>query len=468
METAENTKKRGFYREVLYFGFPVALQNLLTSSLSFVDSMMISGYSELALGAVGMAAQWFALIGGCCWGIHGAGTMFFSQYWGARDRDGLRRTACVLFSGVLLVTLPAAVLGLLFPGLLMRIYTNDAQVIAIGQSYLRITAVSCVFTTLSLGCSGLLRSTGNAKLPLYASIVSLCVNTFLNWTLIYGRLGMPRLGADGAAIATLVSAALNLAVLLAVSAFRRNILYDTLKKLVRPARDFVREYYRKATPIILNEGLYAVAALLVNMVFGRQGGHNLSALSLFRTIEGLVSAFYIGFVNATSVIIGNAIGAGRIEDGVRASRKLTLLTVLTTITVTAALYLARVPLVGLFGVGEEVRQAAYGLLLVMMLLMPVRFCNWILIGVYRAGGETMMGFYFEIAGIWLLSVPLVALGGLVWKLSFPLVFALSYSEDVAKLGVQLWYMFSNRWIKPVTEAGREGLAGWKAAQKSGT
>ena len=458
----ETTQKRGFYREVLYFGFPVALQNLLTSSLSFVDSLMISGYSEIALGAVGMAAQWFALIGGCCWGIHGAGTMFFAQYWGARDREGLRRTAWVLFSGVLLVTLPAAVFGLAFPGLIMRMYTNDPQVIAIGQGYLRIAAVSCVFTTLSLGCSGLLRSTGDAKLPLYASIASLFTNTLLNWVLIYGKLGLPAMGADGAALATLISAFLNLAVLLIISARRRSIMYETLVKLVRPGAEFIREYYRKATPIILNEGLYALAALLVNMVFGRQGGHNVSALSLFRTIEGLVNAFYIGFVNATSVIIGNAIGAGRIEDGIRASRKLTLMTVLTTIVVTVSVYLARVPLVSLFGVGEEVRQAAYGLLLVMMLCMPVRFCNWILVGVYRAGGESKMGFYFEIIAIWLLSVPLVSLGGLVWKLSFPIVFALSYSEDFAKLGVQLWYMLSNRWIKPVTEEGRRGLAEYKA------
>ena len=458
----ETTQNRGFYRDVFYFGFPVALQNLLTSSLSFVDSMMISGYSEMALGAVGMAAQWFALIAGCCWGIHGAGTMFFAQYWGARDREGLRRTAWVLFSGVLLVTLPAAVFGLAFPGLIMRMYTNDAQVIAIGQGYLRIAAVSCVFTTLSLGCSGLLRSTGDAKLPLYASIASLCTNTLLNWILIYGRLGLPAMGAEGAALATLISSFLNLAVLLIISARRRSVLYETLVKLVRPGADFIREYYRKATPIILNEGLYALAALLVNMVFGRQGGHNMSALSLFRTIEGPVNAFYIGFVNATSVIIGNAIGAGRIEDGIRASRKLTLMTVLTTIVVTVAIYLARVPLVSLFGVGEEVRQAAYGLLLVMMLCMPVRFCNWILVGVYRAGGESKMGFYFEIIAIWLLSVPLVSLGGLVWKLSFPIVFALSYSEDFAKLGVQLWYMFSNRWIKPVTEKGRQGLAEYRA------
>ena len=458
----ETTQKRGFYLDVFYCGFPVALQNLLTSSLSFVDSLMISGYSEMALGAVGMAAQWFALIGGCCWGIHGAGTMFFAQYWGARDREGLRRTAWVLFSGVLLVTLPAAVFGLAFPGLIMRMYTNDAQVIAIGQGYLRIAAVSCVFTTLSLGCSGLLRSTGDARLPLYASIASLCTNTLLNWILIYGRLGLPAMGAEGAALATLISSFLNLAVLLIISARRRNILYETLVKLVRPAADFIREYYRKATPIILNEGLYALAALLVNMVFGRQGGHNMSALSLFRTIEGPVNAFYIGFVNATSVIIGNAIGAGRIEDGIRASRKLTLMTVLTTIVVTVSIYLARVPLVSLFGVGEEIRQAAYGLLLVMVLCMPVRFCNWILVGVYRAGGESKMGFYFEIIAIWLLSVPLVSLGGLVWKLSFPVVFALSYSEDFAKLGVQLWYMFSNRWIKPVTEEGRRGLAEYKA------
>ena len=462
MTASQSEQKHGFSREVLRFGFPVALQNLLTSSLAFVDSMMISGYSELALGAVGLAAQWFNLIFGLTWGIHCGGTMFFAQYWGARDRAGLRRTAWVLFVGILLVTVPAFILGLAFPGLIMRIYTADAEVIAVGQSYLRIAALSCVFSTLSIGFAGLLRSTGDANLPMYAGIAALGTNTLLNWVLIYGRCGFPVLGADGAAIATLISSFLNAAILFVVSLLRRNILYETLAALTRPERAFIGTFYRKALPIILNETLYAFAALLENMVFGRQGSHNLSALSLMRTVEGLTSSFHRGFVNAAIVITGNAIGAGRIADGIHVARRLTLLTALATALTTGAVYLLRVPLVGLFNVGDAAAQTAYGLLLSMMLFMPLRYSNWLMVGVYRAGGESLMGFWFEVLGIWLFSLPLVALAGLVWKLSFPVLFAFSYAEDVVRIGLQIRYLYSNRWIKPVTEEGRQGLAAYRA------
>ncbi|NLD88214.1 MAG: MATE family efflux transporter, partial [Clostridiales bacterium] len=453
MTVKELAGDKQFYKQAIKFGVPVALQNLLTSSASFVDSMMIGGFSEIAIGAVGMAGQWFYLIMLCCWGIHSAGTMFFAQYWGANDKEGLRKATWVMFTSVLFLTVPVSIVTCVFPRLIMSIYTNDPGVISIGGNYLRIAAFNCVFTAITTGCSGLLRSTGNAKLPLYAGFAGIFTNIFLNWVLIYGNLGFPALGVVGAAIATVISGFVNMAILIATAIIKKNILFEMLKKKAVIAKSFVKEYYAKATPIILNESCYAVAMLIINMVFGRQGGRNMSALSIFRTLDGIVLAFYYGFVNASCVMIGNSIGAGRIKEGIVYSRRFTILNFLTTVVVTLTIYLFRYPIISLFSVGQDITDIVSKLLLILVIFMPIRTCNYMLIGVYRSGGESKIGFYFEIIAIWFVSVPLVLLSGLHWKLSFPLVVMMSYSEDVAKIVVQLWYMLSNKWIKPITEQG---------------
>ncbi len=466
MKIRELIGNRKFYADVVKFGVPVAMQNLLTSSMSFVDSMMIGGKSEIALGAVGMAAQWFSLLTLCCWGIHSAGTMFFAQYWGAKDKDGISKTAWVMFMSVLAVMLPAALITLFFPKLIMSIYTNDVEVISIGTGYLRIASLSCVFSTISVGCSGLLRSTGNARLPLLASIVGLTTNTLLNWILIYGKLGFPDMGAEGAALATLISSFLNMAILIFVAVARKNIVYEAMRKRVKLERVFIKEYYKKAMPIILNEAAYAFATLVINMVFGRQGGKNMSALTIFRTIEGLVMAFYWGFVNALSVMIGNSIGAGEIRNGIVYSRRFAVMNFLTTIITTGLIFIFKEPITSMFGVGADINAIVYELLIVMIILTPLRTCNYMLIGVYRAGGESKFGFYVEISTIWLVSVPLVLLAGFVWELPFVFVIAMSYSEDIAKIGIQIWYMLSNKWIKPVTEQGKKGYEQYKLSLKA--
>lgn len=466
MKLRELIGDRKFYKDVVVFGVPVALQNLLTSSMSFVDSMMIGGKSEIALGAIGIAAQWANLLTLCCWGIHSAGTMFFAQYWGAKDKDGISKAAWVMFMSVLAVTVPAALFTILFPDLIMKIYTNDAEMIAIGQGYLRIAGVSFIFSTISVGCSGLLRSVGNAKLPLFASIAGVVTNTFLNWVLIYGKFGFPDMGAEGAAVATAISSFLNMGILIAVALIKKNIVYEAMRKKPKLEKGFIKEYYQKATPIILNEAIYGFAALVINMVFGRQGGKNMSAITIFRTLEGLIMAFYWGFVNALSVMIGNSIGAGKIKDGIVYSRRFTLMNFATTVIVTGIVFIFKAPIISLFGVGAEISAIAADLLIVMLLLMPLRTCNYMLIGVYRAGGESKFGFYVEVIAIWFVSVPLVLLTGLVWNLPFVWVFAMSYSEDVAKIAVQIWYMISNKWIKPVTELGRQGYEEYKKLVKS--
>ena len=162
-----------FLRDILRIGLPVAIQNVLTSSLSLIDSLMIGSQGELALASVGIANQWGSMLFSFYWGICCGGTLFFVQYWGAEDVPGIRRAYAVTMTSMLLVALAFCAAGLFFPLQVMALYSQEAPVQELGAQYLRIVAIGYITTTINMALSGLLRSTENVKLPLFASLMAL-------------------------------------------------------------------------------------------------------------------------------------------------------------------------------------------------------------------------------------------------------------------------------------------------------
>jgi len=448
---------RDFFKTVLRLGLPMAIQQLLTTSLSMVDSLMIGALGEYELAAVGMAGQFVNLYWGFCFAIVAGGMLFFAQYWGSQDIKGIQKASSIMFSASIVLSILFSLASVCAPVTVMRVYTDDPIINAIGARYLRIYGIGIVFTALSAGASSLLRATENVRLPLFASVMSLVTNTLLNWILIYGNLGMPALGVEGAAIASVTANFINFFIMLLISIRDNNLLMSVLKTVHRIDLKFVPEFFRKATPIIINECGYAIAVLLINMVLGRQGADNLSALAIFRTIEGFVFIFFQGLATAASVIVGKYIGAGQMKEAIRDAKRLTILTPILTLTACLTVYLLRRPITNLYSIGPEVQSVVFSMLLLYMFTAPLRLTNYHLVGVFRAGGDSKTGMFLEVGGIWLLGVPLISLAGLVFHWPFVAVFAMLYAEDVVKISIEILHFLKNKWIKPVTPEGREGL-----------
>lgn len=453
---------REFYSETVRIGLPIAIQGLLTSSLSFIDSLMIGSVGELALAAVGAAGQFGNLLFGFYWGLCSGGSVFMAQYHGVGDEDGIRRAYGLTTVCMMAVALAFGLLACFMPEWVMTVYSADASVQELGVKYLRIVGVAYLFQTFSMALSSVLSSTERVKLPLIASIASICTNTGLNWILINGHLGAPRLGVEGAAIASVAAAVVNTAVLLGVCAAQRNLAVTRIRKMFGWTRGFVREYAIKAAPLVANETLYSLAVLVVNFVYGRQGEGNLAAVSIFRTIEGLMFAFFRGLSNASSVLVGKRVGAGELREAVQYSRWYAMLCPIMSFVACACVVLLRGQLMMLFNITDEVRATVTQILLVYMILGPMRHTNYIQVNMYRSGGESRVGMFMEVGGIWLITVPLVLLVGFGLHAPFIVVFASSMMEEVIKLPIELKYLLSRRWIKPVTEQGMRAKAAMDA------
>lgn len=455
-------KNRAFYRGVVALALPVALQNLLSASMSMVDTLMITSLGDtVALAAVGLCNQFNSLLFSFYWGFACGGTLFIAQYWGARDEDGICRAYGVTSACMMLVGVAFLLLGCLSPAFVLGFYTDKAQVAAVGVQYLRIMGLSFPAQVLAMALSALMRSTENVKSPLYASIACMVTNTLVNYLLIFGKFGLPALGVRGAAIGTVAGAYMNVLVLYVFVLRERHSFALRFKKQFRWDLLLIKAYFLKSLPIILNETLYGVGQMVVNRVLGHQDVDGIAAVAVFRVLEGLIFSFFIGLSSASSVMVGKQVGAGDLDGAYLGARRFARLCPAVTLVFCLAVLALRPQILSILGLTGAAHAYLWHMLLIYALGGPLRSANYIMNNMFRAGGEPVVGAALELGGLFLISVPLIYLTGMVWQLPFLWVFACIYSEDVAKTALSVWYLRSGRWVRPVTELGLKNLRAFR-------
>ena len=453
----------GFWRIALKLAFPVAMQNLLTSSFILVDTIMVGQLGDLSLSAVGMAGQFGWFLNMITFGMCSGAAVFISQYWGAKDTAGIRRTYGIAVVSVCLISALFFVIGLLFPEGVVRIFNREPDVVEAGAAYLRIACWSYLATGVNMVFCIVLRSTENVKLPMYVSLVTTVLNAFMDYGLIFGAFGMPEMGIRGAALATVISAWAGPVLILAVSAIQRNMLISPIKELFGFNKRSIAEYYEKATPVIINETLWGLGTLLFSVIFANLGYQYYAAVTIFRTFENISFVFFIGLCNASSIMVGKNVGAGHIKRAVEDSRRFVLFVSLCSVLTGVLIIIFRFQLASVFNLSgsitPETLKLTASLLLVYGIELPVRNLPYILIvGTFRPGGDTRIGMKLDLLSLWLCSVPLTTLAAFVFKLPFIAVFAIMYAaEDYLKAILCVKYYFTYNWLRPVTDQGIKGL-----------
>ena len=450
-----------FLKKVAVIAIPVAMQNLLTTTGSMIDTMMISSIGQTEVGAVGLCAQFSSLMFSGYWGFIGGGMLFFSQYWGAKDDDGINRSYGLTLTCVMTVGILFGMFAVFFPGSVMRLYTDKENIRAVGVEYLRIVGFAYPLTVFSMVMAALLRCTERVRIPLYGSIASVITNVFLNWVLIFGHFGLPALGVRGAAYATVAAQCVNVAAI-ALMAVRGGHQYlFAVSRHFRWDRTLVLTYIRKCFPIIMNEVLIGTGFMVINVVLGRQPEEAIAALAVFRTLEGLVIGFFAGFSNASSILVGTRVGAGEPDAAFARAWRLIWLCQGFIGVLCVLLVVLRAPILGVMGMRGESYRFASGFLAIYAVAAFIRMGNWTHNDTFRAGGDAAYATIMEILFMWLMVIPLVWLSGMVWKLPTLAVFALSYSDEPVRYVLMQIHLFSGKWIRPVTPEGKAALEGWK-------
>jgi putative MATE family efflux protein len=456
------TGSRRFYENILIIGLPVALQNLLTTSASMVDTIMIGTQGETAVAAVGICALFSMLLFAGYFGFCNGGMIFFAQFWGAKDEKGICKAYGLTLLTMMAVGFIFGILAIFFPERIMAMYTDKESIRQAGVPYLRIVGWSYPLQTLAMAISSLLRSIEKVKIPLFASIAALLTNTFVNWILIFGTLGFPKMGIRGAAVGTVIANAVLVLVLYAYCFMDKHSFITRVREHYRWEKGFVKQFFAKIIFVVFNEVFYGAGQLLLNMIMGRQAEAGIAALAVFRVLEGFVFAFFGGLANASAIMVGKQIGAGEHLEGYRDAKRFVFLAPLATLAIWSVVLVLRGPVLRSFALGDDAFFYAQGMLFIYAVTGTLRTCNYINNNIFRAAGESVFGTVIETCGLFLISIPASALCGMVFHLPFLAVFAMLYLDEFIRIGILLWYMNSGKWVKPVTSTGRAKLGEFRA------
>lgn len=455
----ETQRKQGkfdwkyFIRHIAIIAVPVALQNLLTTTGSMVDTMMLASLGEQTVGAVGLCAQFSSLMFAGYWGFVGGGMLFFAQYWGAKNDDGIKRSFGLTLSFMMAVGIIFSFLALGAPGFIMNIYTDKPEIQQIGISYLRIVGFAYILQVLSMAVSALLRSIEQVKIPLYGGIASVAANCLFNYLLMFGKFGLPKMGVRGAALGTVLAGMVNLLILLAFIVKRRIPYVLEFSGHFRWNREFIHKYLQKCFPIICNEVLIGVGNMMINIVLGHQSERAIAAVAVFRTLEGLVIAFFSGFSNAATVLVGKEVGAGNHEVAFQRAKRLVYLCSALIGTACLGVIAVHNPLLHAMGLSGESYRIGTGMLIIYSLAALVRMGNWTQNDTYRAAGDAAFGSVMEITFMYVMVLPCVYLANYAFHAPFLLVFALCYVDEPVRYIIMQCHMYSGKWIKPVSDEG---------------
>lgn len=467
MAGREHFEWKSFLNSLAVIAIPVALQNLLSTTGSMVDTMMIAPLGQLSVGAVGLCAQFSSLLFAGYWGFVGGGMLFFSQYWGAKDHDGVNRSYGITLTFMMSVAFLFFIAGLLFPETVMRIYTDKESIQEIGVSYLRIVCFAYPVQVYGMAMCALLRSTEKVRIPLYGAIASVAANMFLNWTLIYGRFGLPAMGIRGAALATLCASIVNVTVIMIMSKAQKHPYIFSITRHFRWNREQMRVYLVKCFPIICNEVLMGVGNMVINIVLGRQTESAIAATAVFRTLEGLVIGFFVGFSSAASVLVGKCVGAGELRMAYERAKRIVYLCSLTIFILCLTLVIVHKPVLTAMSLSGESLKIGAGMLIIYCVAAVIRMTNWTQNDTFRASGDAAFGTIMEIMFMYLMVLPCVYLSGMVWKAPFLVIFACCYVDEPIRLVIMQVHLFSGKWIKPVTDLGRAELSGFRETLHKG-
>jgi putative MATE family efflux protein len=447
-------RDREYFRLLVKFAVPIAMQSLVTSSLNMIGVIMIGQLGETSVAAVGLANQIWFLLNLLLFGIVSGCAMFVAQLWGKKDIPNIRRVLGLAVKMGLVAAFLFWSLAVFFPGSLLRVYSRDLAVIEIGSQYLGIIGWSYGFYAISTSYSFSLRSTGYVRLPLFVSTIALLFNIVIAFPLIFGwnEIGLPALGVNGAAIAGLIARVLEcLAMLGVVYSNQLNPSAASARDLLEFNLQFSISVLKPILPVIANEFLWSMGITTYSAIFARIGTSAFAAINIVSTIDQLAFVVFLGIGTATAILVGNKIGQGEYEKAYRYAGRSLGLQIIGAAFMGLFVYLFAGNLFQFFKVSPDVIVDARNILTVLALGMAVRSANHvIIIGILRSGGDTRFSLILDGCVIWLVGVPATAVGAFIFHLPIHLVYALTLSEEVTKFVIGSIRYFSRNWINDLT------------------
>ena len=446
----ETFEDKSFIRKIITIGIPIAFQGLLNTLLNLVDNMMIGSLGESSIAAVGLANKVFFVFTLLLFGIVSGSSVLTAQYFGKKDVKNIRRVLGLSLIIGLIGAFIFMLAGLFIPKTVMRIFTPNENTIKIGVSYLTIVAISYPLTAVTNCYISLLRATNRVKAPVFITIAAILVNVVLNYTFIYGHFGFEALGVRGAAIATVIARLFECICILSVVYIGKSEAAAKFKELIDFNKEFIKKYFIIVSPVIANEFVWGLGVTMYSLVYGRMGDSAVASITITQNVEQICVVIFQGLSAATAVILGNELGANKIERADKHAKGFFIIQFILVLVMATVCLIIRKPLINLFNVDKNVASDILKCLNVFIIYAPFRMFNLVnIVGVLRSGGDTKASLLLDMTGVWLVGIPFAFLGGIVLKLPIYYVYAMITIEEVYKFILGFIRYRKKKWLRKI-------------------
>ncbi|MDO4342955.1 MAG: MATE family efflux transporter [Eubacteriales bacterium] len=449
---------KAFYSMVLALAVPVMIQNGITNFVGLLDNIMVGQVGTEQMSGVAIANQLVFVFNLCIFGgVSGAG-IFGAQFFGKGDSDGVRDILRIKLWLALVLSVAAGVVFTFWSEPLISLFLHEgsesgdlAATLLYGKQYLSLMRLLLVPFALVQAYASTLRETGETKLPMQAGVVAVLVNLVFNYLLIYGKLGFPVLGVQGAAIATILSRIVEAAIVIAWTHRNRerNPFAVGLYRTLRVPSALLGQVAVKGSPLLVNEALWSMAMTTLAQCYSLRGLAVVAAVNITSTITNLFNIVFMSLGSSIGIIVGNLLGAGRMREARDADNKLIAFSVASCLLVGAIMAVVAPLFPRLYNTTAEVRRLAGGMILISAAIMPFHAFTHATYFTLRSGGKTFVTFLFDSVFVWAVNVPIAFVLSRFTGLPILPLFAVCQSIEILKSFIGYFFVRSDVWMQNI-------------------
>lgn len=429
-----------FYRETARIAVPIIIQNGFTFLVNFVDNIMVGQLGTEAMSGVAIVNQLLFVFNICILGIIAGASIFGAQFYGSKDYEGLRETFRFRFFACVLMAVLALFLFMGFGEELIKLFLHSADYGAVhttlifGKEYLAILLISLIPSAITQAYASTQKDMGETLLPMCSGVAAVLLNTALNYILIFGKLGCPALGVKGAAVATVAARFVECMMIVTVSHVNGGKYYFTKGafRSLHISSGLMKKILVKGSPLMINEMFWSLGTVTMVQCYSVRGIHVVAGINIASTIYNVFSIIYLAIGSSIAIIIGQLLGAGKMEEARETDNKLIFLALASSVVSGLVIIISAPFYPRIYNTTEEVRRMAVWFMYILGLCAPMAAYMHAAFFTIRAGGRTWITMLFDSSNLWLISIPLAYVLTRYTSLPIVLIYGICQAADLLK------------------------------------
>lgn len=449
---------RKFYKSVAKIALPIIMQNGFTFLVSFIDNIMVGQIGTEAMSSVAIVNQLIFVFNICILGIIAGASIFGAQFHGNKDFKGVKETFCFRFIICALAAIIAMFLFIFKGEELISLFlhsqdgnTEIANALSMGEEYLMVVVIGLIPSAITQVYASTQRDIGKTFLPMCASVIAVLLNTVFNYIFIFGKLGCPELGVRGAAIATTIARFVECFIIVAITHIKSKEYYfiKGSYKSFKVTFSLAKEMFIKGSPLMVNEMFWSVGTVIMMQCYSVRGIDVVASINIATTIYNVFSILYIALGSSIAIIVGQLLGAGKMEEAKDTDAKLIFMAVASSIVLATIIIISAPVFPRIYNTTNDVREMAVHFMYVLAICMPIAAYIHAAFFTIRAGGSTLITFLFDSSNLWLVNIPLAFCLTRYSNLHIVLIYFICQGADIIKCAVGFVLVKKGVWLNNI-------------------